>query len=147
MQGDLEEARPSVPAPPGTPRTQHLPSRSGTGQQVLEGCKTGDTQLKHRSRIIETPSLKRDIKKNLHILLPYSMILALPLQRGTIHSMSEHLQRCRATAQQGSLLYLCVAVFFPFQPEICLPLASSQWAFSLPWNHTEKFNHSSICYV
>lgn len=63
LQGDLEGRKPSVPAPPGTSRAQHLPRRSGTCQQVLEGCTTGDARLKHRSRIIDTPSLKRDIKK------------------------------------------------------------------------------------
>lgn len=59
-------------------------------------------------------------------------------QQGIVHTTSEQLEWQGARAPQGGPLNLCVAVFSPLQPEICLPLPSSQWASCLPWEPYRK---------
>ena len=66
-------------------------------------------------------------------VLPYSMILSPTSQQRTVHTMVEQLKWGGASSLQGGPLNLCVAVFYPLKPEICLPLSSSQWASCLPW--------------
>lgn len=95
----------------------------------FEGWKRGATRLWHQSRITETSSLKGTLKIFRSYPLPYSMILSTVSQQGLVHTMSEYLQWREMHYPPRQSLYLYIALFFPLQPEMGLPLASSLWSF------------------